>query len=711
MSECCLSVSGFRHVAVAWVSRIDDMTDGVQARILENIWIPMHDGARLAARVFLPLLAQTTPVGAVLEYLPYRKRDIYRYRDEVAGAALAAGGIALVRVDIRGTGDSDGVMVDEYMPPEQADALAVIDWIAGQPWCNGNVGMRGISYGAFTGLQAAAKTPPALKAIVSTCGTELRYADDIHYRGGCLIADQFVWGMQWQIIMRAPPDPAIVGADRWKSLWFQRLEAIVPLSIHWNEHPTLDAQWRNGSIEDYGALRSAIYHVGGMLDSYLPSITRMMECAPRLPQKALIGPWAHKWPGYPLPPGHVGAPPPAANGVPGPGVDWLPEEIRWWRHWLLGEANGIMNEPKVWAFREDQPAAATYPRDTPGEWVSEADWPSSKIIPSVWYLNPDGLSESPGAEALLAHRTDLSIGFANPSLSPSGDPHSWWRDQSRDDALSLKFDSPPLEESMDLMGEPIFRLRVRADKPVAKLCARLSEVTAEGRSNFICYGLLNLTHRDSDIEPTPLDPGVDYDVTLKGRFACYRLERGSRIRVALSETWWPVVWPSPEIVTLQITAARSSIELPVRPTAEGELPPFGQFRDRYAVAGAPAAPYNDPLLGVEISGDPGSRTFVLVGGGGSLAPGIKTIPGINTVITEVYHLRRSIRENDPTTAEIEVEAVNAFERDDWRVKVRSHCRCRATRTHFLCSETFEASLGDEVIFARSWDKAIERHLL
>jgi putative CocE/NonD family hydrolase len=711
MSDYCPTVSAFRHCEMVGLSRIKDMAEGAQVRTLENVWIPMPDGARLAARVFLPLSAETASAGAVLEYLPYRKRDIYRYRDDVAGPALAAGGIALVRVDIRGTGDSDGFMVDEYMPAEQADAIAVIDWIARQPWCNGRVGMRGISYGAFTGLQAAAKAPHALKAIVSTCGTELRYADDIHYRGGCLIADQFVWGMQWQVIMRAPPDPAIVGADRWRNLWQQRLEAIVPLSIHWNEHPTLDAQWRSGSIDDYGTLRSAIYHAGGMLDSYLPSVTRIMERAPTLPQKALIGPWAHKWPGYPLPPGHLGAPPPAANGVPGPGVDWLPEEIRWWRHWLLGEANGIMEEPKVWAFRQDEPAAATYPRDTPGNWISERDWPSSNIHSSVWYLNVDGLAERPGAEALLAHRSDLTIGFANPSLSPSGDPSSWWRDQSRDDALSLTFDSPPLQESMDLMGEPIFRLRVRADKPVAKLCARLTEVTETGRSNFICYSLLNLTHRDSDTAPTPLVPGVDYEVALQGRFACYRLSRGSRIRVALSETWWPVVWPSPELVTLHITTGVSSIELPVRPTRIGESPPFGLFRDRYATPGAEAAPYTHPLTGVEISGAPGARTFTLVGGGGSLAPGIKKIPGINTTITEIYHLRRSIRENDPTTAEIEVEAVNMFERGEWRVKVRSHCRCRATRTQFLCSEGFEASLGDEVVFARSWDKAIERHLL
>src|ERR1700733_13558817 len=276
------------------VTRLSSLVtpDDPQVTVLENEWIPMSDGARLAARMFLPSSAQIEPTGAVLEYLPYRKRDVYRYRDDVVGPFLAKSGIAHVRVDIRGTGDSDGSAIDEYTAVEQADALTVIDWISRQPWCNGNVGMRGISYGAFTGLQAAEKAPAALKAILSTCGTELRYPDDIHYRGGCLIADQFVWGMQFQVILRGPPDPAIVGTERWRARWQQRLDPIEPLSIRWNEHQTLDAQWLSGSIRDYGAIRCAIYHVGGTLDSYLPSVTRMMERAQHVPQKALIGPWA-----------------------------------------------------------------------------------------------------------------------------------------------------------------------------------------------------------------------------------------------------------------------------------------------------------------------------------------------------------------------------------------------------------------------------------
>ena len=645
----------------------------------------------------------------MLEYLPYRKRDAYRYRDDVAGPFLAKAGIALLRVDIRGTGESDGAMVDEYMPIEQSDALAVIEWIAQQPWCNGNVGMRGISYGSFTALQAAAQAPAALKAIVSTCGTEQRYLDDIHFRGGCLINDQYVWAMEWQVIMRAPPDPIIVGEDRWRPMWRQRLDVTGPMTILWNEHQTLDAKWQSGSIQDYGAIRSAIYNVAGMLDAYLPSATRMMERAPQVPQKALIGPWAHKWPGYPQPAGHRGVPTAAANGTPGPGVDWLPVETRWWRHWLLGEKNGIMEEPAVWALREDAPPGTNYPHDTRGAWVSEPTWPASEIKARTFYFNSEGLQERVGARTLLTHRTDLTIGFASRWSGASGDPETWWRDQAMDDARCLRFDSSPLQAPLDIMGEPVFRVRVRADKPVAKLFARLTEVTPEGRSHFVSFALLNLTHRNGDEIPTPLVPGEDYDVSLKGHFACYRFSRGSRIRVALSETWWPVVWPSPEPVILQVTAAASAVELPVRPARDGEAPPFGLYRERYALPGTPPAPYELPLENIQISGEPGSRTFILTEG--SLEPKGDAIDGIETVYKEAYKLRRAIQENDPNSAEWEAEAINLYERPDWKVKLRAWSLCRSTPTHFVCLETFEAWDGERSIFSRSWEKKITRELV
>lgn len=683
--------------------------DDPAIRVTENIWIPMPDGARLAARLFLPADAAARPCGVVIEYLPYRKREAYRSRDDFVGPALARRGIGFIRVDIRGTGDSDGVIIDEYMPAEQADALDMIAWIARQPWCNGKLGMRGISYSSFTGLQAIAKAPPALKAIVSCCGTEQRYLDDIHYRGGCLIQDQWGWAMEWQVVMRAPPDPQIVGEEKWRDMWMERLAATRPVSIDWNGHQTNDAKWQSGSTTDYGRITAAVFNLGGTLDSYLPSVTRMMERAPQAPQKALIGPWAHSWPGYAQAPDHTGEPAFNANGVPGPGVDWLPVEARWWRHWLNGEANGIMEEPRFWAFRADMPQGYSYPRDTIGAFVSEANWPSPRIAHRRFHLNTSGLGDAAGEPKLLRHATNLTIGFANRTSCSAGAPGDCWREQSGDDALSLCFDSAPLTETIDIMGEPVLSLRIRSDKPVAKLNARLTEVTPDGKSHFVTYALLNLTHRDSHEKPTPLEPGRDYDVTLKGQFACHRFSPGNRIRIALSETWWPVAWPSPEPVALDITAGVSHLMLPVRPASDDDAPPFALLRQVYDTPGAEKAPYFDRLGGVAVSGEPGSRLFVIEEGSTKIEE--EYVPGPDTYYGQAYRMRRTIREDDPNSAEIEAEGFNSYRRGEWRIKLRAWSRTRSTSTAFLCEETFEAWEGDVKVFDKRWEKAVPRDLV
>ncbi|MBB2200081.1 CocE/NonD family hydrolase [Gluconacetobacter tumulisoli] len=688
-----------------WAVALDDPA----IRAMETVWIPMADGTRLAARLFLPAGAEARPVGAVLEYLPYRLRDGYRYRDDIAGPALARAGIALVRVDIRGTGDSEGIIIDEYMPAEQGDALTVLAWIARQPWCNGQVGMRGISYGSFDGLQAAAKNPPMLRAIVSTCGTDQRYLDDIHYRGGCLLQAQIDWAMEWQAVMRSPPDPTVVGADRWRALWRQRLEAARAVTIDWTRHQRLDDKWQYGSIADYRSVHCAVFHVGGMLDCYVDAPVRMMEGAPTLPQKALIGPWTHKWPGYPDPPGHRGPPTPAANGVPGPGLDWLPVEARWWRHWLAGEANGIMDEPRFWAFRQRLAAGAVFPRDAMGEWISEDKWPSAGIERQAWFLNPDGLGRAAGARVLREHRTDLLVGFATPTTYSSGDTTSWWREQSGDDAGCLTFDSAVLDAPLDLMGRPVFRIRVRADRPVAKLFVRLTELAPDGRSHLVSHAVLNLTHRDGHVTPSPLVPGHDYDVTMDGLFTCHRFAPGSRLRVAVSENWWPVTWPSPGLGSLHITTGASSVDLPVRPVRDDISPPFTVWADRYAQSGLPPAPYGDRLANVTVSGPAGQRVFSL--NTGTNTPDPHLVEAIGMTIGYAYRARRTIREDDPNSAEMEAEANAIHQRGDWKTRLRAWSLMRSTATHFHCRETLEAWEGDRLVFSRTWEQRIPRDLV
>ena len=330
-------------------------------RVIENTWITLSDGTRLAAKIWLPDDAEDDPVPGVLEFLPYRKRDGTAARDELLYPYLAGHGYAGVRVDLRGHGDSDGLPEDEYTPQEQADGAEVIAWIAEQPWCTGAVGMHGISWGGFNGLQIAALRPPALRAIITLCSTDDRYSDDVHYKGGLVLGlDMLHWATYMLLANAEPPDPEMVGADRWRDLWLGRIDASQPLAEIWLDHQRRDAYWKQGSvIEDHSAITAAVYAVGGWQDGYTNAVPRLLEGL-SCPRKGLIGPWGHAWP---------------QNATPLPAIGFLQESLRWWDHWLKGIDNGIMQEPMLRAWVQDSVRPATTHHERPGRFVSADAWP------------------------------------------------------------------------------------------------------------------------------------------------------------------------------------------------------------------------------------------------------------------------------------------------------------------------------------------------
>jgi putative CocE/NonD family hydrolase len=237
-------------------------------------WIVLNDGARIAATIWRPVCDKKVPV--VVEMLPYRRRDGTVFRDLEMHPYLAGHGIAYARIDIRGTGDSDGLLGDEYLPREQEDACEIIAWLAAQPWCNGNAGMTGISWGGFNSLQVAARRPPALKAIITLCSSDDRYADDVHYMGGVLLTENEMWSNVMLAFNSMPPDPQIVGG-RWRDLWLARLKANRSWSEHWLAHQRRDAYWKQGSVrEDFSRIACAVLAVCGWEDSYSNSPPRLL---------------------------------------------------------------------------------------------------------------------------------------------------------------------------------------------------------------------------------------------------------------------------------------------------------------------------------------------------------------------------------------------------------------------------------------------------
>ena len=340
-------------------------------RTIEHTWIPMPDGTRLAARVWLPEDAAlsgggreagggTSRVPAILDFLPYRQGDLMAARDAAIYPYLAARGYACARVDLRGTGNSEGIIDDEYTPQELQDGCDVIAWLAAQPWCDGNVGMTGISWGGFNSLQVAALRPAALRAVLTLCASDDRYADDVHYRGGCVLAvDMLQWAVSMLVWNALPPDPAVAG-DAWRSRWLDRLTQTPAFIEPWLSHQLRDGYWRHGSVrEDYAAIEVPVYAVGGWSDGYTDAIPRLLAGLSG-PRKGLIGPWSHAFPN---------------DSVPGPEIGFLEESLRWWDHWLKGIDTGIMDEPMLRAWMQDYTPPAPHHRDWPGRWVAEPCWP------------------------------------------------------------------------------------------------------------------------------------------------------------------------------------------------------------------------------------------------------------------------------------------------------------------------------------------------
>ncbi len=229
-----------------------------------------------------------------MEYLPYRKDDFTAIRDSIRHPYFAGHGYASIRVDIRGTGNSDGHLPDEYLKQEQDDALEVFDWIGKQSWATGDVGMIGKSWGGFNGLQIAARQHPALKAVISLCSTDDRYADDVHYRGGNILASDMLWWASTMFAYSArPQDPEVVG-ESWKDNWLERLNT-TPYVHEWMRHQARDAYWKHGSIcEDYSKVDIPVFTVSGWQDGYTDRVFRLLENLPYA--KGLIGPWAHEFP-------------------------------------------------------------------------------------------------------------------------------------------------------------------------------------------------------------------------------------------------------------------------------------------------------------------------------------------------------------------------------------------------------------------------------
>lgn len=518
---------------------------------VQEVWIPMGGGVRLSATLHVPVAKRPgEKFPAVLEYLPYRKDELPSYAR--VHDYFARHGFVSAQVDIRGSGRSEGHTPDrEYSRIEQEDAERVIAWLAHQSWSTGTVGMFGISWGGFNSLQMAMRNPPGLKAIIAICATEELFREDVHFIDGMMHDDEYELNVDLQMAMtRAPDFPTDEASlkERFDNpSWF----------VMYKQHPRAGAFW-DAPVRPLSSIKIPVFLIGGMLDGYRDSIPRMLEEI-RAPTKALLGPWNHSEPD---------------EAVPGPAIEWRDQAVDWWAQWLKPNTGSALQGPKLAVYMNHWYAPDVRIKEIPGEWRAEAGWPPKGQHAETLYLSGDhSLQSMPGQPA----RHELA--YQPAAIQEAGGPDFWWGDVNGDqrsvDAYSLVYDSAPLPASLSILGRPRACLRVATTATSAEWFVRVSDVAPTGLATLVSGGGLNGAHRHSMRKPEPLAPGQEYAVCIDLHLTSWVFPAGHRIRVAVSNSMWPMIWPTadPMTTTLRLGGNDGSrLDLPVVPD-RGPLPP------------------------------------------------------------------------------------------------------------------------------------------
>jgi uncharacterized protein len=673
---------------------------------LRDVRIPVSDGLELSANLWLPEPAADGSgpdrFPAMLEMIPYRKDDWRAASDEARGEYLAARGYAFCRLDIRGTGSSPGIALDEYTARETQDGAEVVEWLAAQPWCSGKVGMWGISYGGFTSIQVALLHPPHLAAIVPMMATDDRYTDDVHYVGGCATVSELSQYAVSMVGMNAMPPRAESRGAAWADEWRERLEQTPIWLFEWLRQQHDGPYWRQGSLApNWGDLTTPTFLIGGWMDEYVDAALRMLERCTNAPRRALIGNWVHDTP---------------EEAYPGPNVDWLHELVRFFDHWLKGVDNGVMDEPALVAFRHEWAEPEPFPDTSPGSWIAEPAWPPADRVERVLHLAPGDLplagrliGAPPADEAVERFRHRATIGTrAGLSWGAGSPPNGVARDLRPDDALVPTFTSAPLRADLDVLGVAVVELAWESPVPVATAVVRLEDMAPDGTPFQVSAGILNLTHRTSHAEPAPLEAGAVTPVRIAMRATAHRFRAGHRIRLSVASSMWPVVWPSPFVAEYGLHLGGSSVARLVLPTVSTAHSPtlVPTFKTTPPGLREVGAYRGDPpcweVVEDVIDGSVTVRTSEF---------GESTLPDGRTTLYTGEALEMTARDADPAYARMHNEVVYRLRENGSEILIEANGTVRTTATDFHMNVGLRITLDGAPFFERGWLETIPRRLV
>jgi uncharacterized protein len=640
-------------------------------RIERRVSVPMDDGARVALTLYLPDAPGDGPFPTVVESIPYRKDDEFMAPDYRTYTYLAERGFAGARIDIRGTGASTGIIADEYLEREQSDTLAIFDWLEGQAWCDGNLGMWGVSWGGFSALQTAMLRPPQLRTIVPMHATHDRFACDVHYTGGSAhAAEQLDWPGAMVASNALPPDPDVFG-DGWRDEWMRRLEDTPQWIFEWLRHQHRDDYWLHGSpCADYASIDVPTLLVGGWLDGYVDGMVSLAEhlgCETR----TIIGPWGHYRP---------------ATGVPAPTLDHFDLLARWFGHHLRGDVNGVMDDlaPVTVFVRADPP----YDSDVvDGAWRAEGGWPAHDRVETMALGDLDhGPVEWSAPQWVGSHAPFWDRGGFRST------------DSAEDDAVSMHFTTAPLLESLEILGTPVVTARVVTDRPWGLLAARLLAIDPEGAGHLICRASRNLVFPADLSQPVVPVPGEPIDLKFPLRATSAVIPSGWRLRLSLAGADFPVVWPPRGRFTLTVDPRHSHLTLPVVSDAADR--PIVDFRPAGPVPPAPIQWTRD-IGEWEVSATEGAHTLRRARGGTA------RMPDRDHLSYDSDQWWTVTVDDETPNVRLATEARVALSRPGWSVETRGRIEISGGPSFDTTVELVALQDGEEV-FRRIWSEEIPR---
>ncbi|MGF1426041.1 CocE/NonD family hydrolase [Kitasatospora sp. LaBMicrA B282] len=653
----------------------------------EDLRIPVAEGVELFARLWRPVT--DAPVPALLEYHPGRLTDGTAEQDAERHPWYAGHGYASLRVDPRGHGNSDGLPGDPYAAQQVTDGLAVLAWLADQPWCTGRLGLLGLGWGAGTALRLAAAAPPALRAVVAVGASDDRYDNGGHYLGGAPLGPaEHARATALLAFAARPPDPKYLGDD-WRPRWLERLAAVEPPLHPWLAHQSRDDYWqRAGAAGQLAGIRAAVLAVGGWAEPSRDTVLRLLEEVRAAPVRGLLGPWSRQYPDR--------------EQAPGPAIGFLQETLRWWDQWLREVDTGVTEDPALRCW-----LAAP---DGSGRWVGDERWPSDDVR-EIHY----GLAETlrtagtPEGERLVPVRSPQHTGIDAGRPLPHGTATDLPGEQRAEDGRSVCFDSAPLAERLEVLGRPAVRLRLRCAVPRALVVARLCAVAPDGSSTLVTRGALNLAARHGREVAVPWEPGAVGEVEFELGAAGFAFPPGHRIRLALSSAYWPWLWPAPDPEGFAVDPGPSVLTLPVRHLAAD-------------VGRAPvdfAEPEQAEPLAVRHSADPAADPARLTVHDAAaeqwrleLNPrpaGTLTFPD-GLALTEQARAVCRIDRDDPLSATAEAHWSVRLERPEsgWDVTVQARSELGCDAAAFTVRSRLTAWEGGAVLFERDWERRIPR---